>query len=156
MPIHPVAITVRDHVTELVAASAGERSIEVEIEIPSDLMATIDQTVFERVVSNLLTNALRHGDSPVLVTAARQDRHFRIAVQDCGNGVPAEFVDDLFERSAAATRPRARPRLRPRPLDRPLIRPGPRRPRLRGRRTARRPLRARGPVAPRHVVAADG
>jgi signal transduction histidine kinase len=106
--IHPVAITVRDHVTELVAASAGARSTEVEIEIPSDLMATVDQTVFERVVSNLLTNALRHGDSPIRVTAARQDRHFRIAVQDCGKGVPAEFVDNLFERFSRSDEARAR------------------------------------------------
>ena len=108
VPIHPVPIAVREHVEEIVAASAGERSNEVEIEIPNELTARIDQTVFERVVSNLLTNALRHGDSPVLVTAARQDRHFRIAVQDCGNGVPAEFVEDLFERFTRSDEARAR------------------------------------------------
>jgi len=108
VPIHPVSIAVRDEVEELVAASAGERSQEVEIEIPAELTARIDQTVFERVVSNLLTNALRHGDSPVRVTAARQDRHFRIAVEDCGSGVPAEFVEDLFERFTRSDEARAR------------------------------------------------
>jgi signal transduction histidine kinase len=108
VPIHPVPIAVREHVEEIVAASAGERSSEVEIKIPGELTARIDQTVFERVVSNLLTNALRHGDSPVLVTAARQDRHFRIAVQDCGKGVPAEFVADLFERFSRSDEARAR------------------------------------------------
>jgi signal transduction histidine kinase len=108
VPINPVPIAVRVEVEELVAASAGERLKEVEIEIPSELTATMDQTVFERVVSNLLTNALRHGDSPVLVTAARQDRHFRIAVQDCGKGVPAEFVEDLFERFSRSDEARAR------------------------------------------------
>jgi signal transduction histidine kinase len=108
VPINPVPIAVRDEVEELVSASAGARSKEVEIEIPSELTATVDQTVFERVVSNLLTNALRHGDSPVLVTAGRQDRHFRIAVQDCGQGVPAEFVEDLFERFSRSDEARAR------------------------------------------------
>ena len=108
VPIHPVPIAVREHVEEIVAASAGERSGEVEIEIPDQLTARIDQTVFERVVSNLLTNALRHGDSPVVVTAARQDRHFRIAVRDCGKGVPAEFVADLFERFSRSDEARAR------------------------------------------------
>jgi K+-sensing histidine kinase KdpD len=108
VPIHPVPIAVREHLEEIVAASAGERSNEVEIRIPSELTARIDQTVLERVVSNLLTNALRHGDSPVLVTAARHDRHFRIAVQDCGNGVPAEFVADLFERFSRSDEARAR------------------------------------------------
>ncbi len=108
VPIHPLPIAVREHVEEIVAASAGERSNEVEIRIPNELTVRIDQTVLERVVSNLLTNALRHGDSPVLVTAAHQDRHFRIAVQDCGNGVPAEFVDDLFERFSRSDEARAR------------------------------------------------
>ena len=108
VPIHPVPMAVREHVEEIVAASAGDRSNEVEINISNDLTARIDQTVFERVVSNLLTNALRHGDSPVLVTATRLDRHFRIAVQDCGNGVPAEFVDDLFERFSRSDEARAR------------------------------------------------
>ena len=108
VPIHPVPIGVREHVEEIVAASAGERSNEVEIKIPGELTARIDQTVFERVVSNLVTNALRHGDSPVLVTAARQDRHFRIAVQDCGKGVPPEFVGDLFERFSRSDEARAR------------------------------------------------
>ena len=108
VPIHPVPIAVREHVEEIVAASAGERSDEVEVKIPGELTARIDQTVFERVVSNLLTNALRHGDSPVHVTAARQDRHFRIAVQDCGKGVPAEFVADLFERFSRSDEARAR------------------------------------------------
>jgi signal transduction histidine kinase len=108
VPIHAVPIAVREHVEEIVAAAAGERSDEVEIKIPSELTARIDQTVFERVVTNLLTNALRHGDSPVLVTAARRDRHFRIAVQDCGKGVPAEFVEDLFERFSRSDEARAR------------------------------------------------
>ena len=64
VPIQPVPIPVRAEVEELVAASAGGREDEVEIEIPDDLEAVIDQTVFERVVSNLLTNALRHGSRP--------------------------------------------------------------------------------------------
>lgn len=108
VPINPVPIAVRDEVEELAAAAAGLRLKEVEIEIPSDLTAIVDQTVFERVLSNLLTNALRHGDSPVIVSATRQDRHFRIAVQDCGQGVPAEFVEDLFERFSRSDEARAR------------------------------------------------
>jgi len=32
------------------------------------------------------------------VQASRRDRHLRIAVEDRGDGVPAEFVPDLFER----------------------------------------------------------
>jgi signal transduction histidine kinase len=108
VPINPVPIAVRENVEELVAASAGDRSDEVQIEIPAELMAAVDQTVFERVVSNLLTNALRHGAPPVRVTARRKDRHFRIAIEDSGDGVPPGFVQDLFERFSRSEQARAR------------------------------------------------
>ena len=108
VPIQPVLIPVRAEIEDLVAASASGREDEVEIEIPDDLEATIDRTVFERVVSNLLTNALRHGSSPVLVTAAQSDNHFRLTVQDCGEGVPPVFIKDLFERFSRSDEARAR------------------------------------------------
>ena len=106
--IHPVAIPVREHVEELVEASAHGRTDEIRVEIPHELTATVDQAVFDRVVSNLLTNALRHGETPIRVRAERLDRHFRLAVEDSGRGVPADFVDDLFERFSRSDDARAR------------------------------------------------
>jgi len=106
--IHPVPLPVRAEIEELVAASGDGRTDEVEIRIPDDLEAVVDRTVFERVVSNLLTNALRHGGSPIVVTAAQSDRHFRLAVEDSGNGVPPQFVEDLFERFSRSEEARAR------------------------------------------------
>jgi signal transduction histidine kinase len=108
VPIQPTRIPVRAEVEDLVAASASGREDEVEIEIPDDLEALIDKTVFERVVSNLLTNALRHGSSPVVVTAAHSDNHFRLIVEDCGDGVPPRFIKDLFERFSRSDEARAR------------------------------------------------
>ena len=106
--IQPVPISVHAEIEELVTTSAGDRMAEIEIAIPYDLEAVVDRTVFDRVVSNLLTNALRHGASPVLVTAAHNDRHFRVAVEDRGDGVPPRFVDDLFERFSRSDEARAR------------------------------------------------
>jgi signal transduction histidine kinase len=108
VPIKPSRISVKDEVEELVVASAGARATEVDVDIPDDLEAVIDRTVFERVVSNLLTNALRHGGRPIVVTAAQSDRHFRLAVEDGGQGVPPQFVDDLFERFSRSDEARAR------------------------------------------------
>ena len=108
VPIQPTRIPVRAEVEDLVAASASGREDEVEIEIPDELEALIDKTVFERVVSNLLTNALRHGSSPVVVTAAQSDNHFRLIVEDSGDGVPPQFIKDLFERFSRSDEARAR------------------------------------------------
>jgi signal transduction histidine kinase len=108
VPIQPTRIPVRAEIEELVAASASGREDEVEIEIPDDLETLVDRTVFERVVSNLLTNALRHGSSPVVVTAAQSNHHFRLIVEDSGDGVPPVFIKDLFERFSRSDEARAR------------------------------------------------
>jgi signal transduction histidine kinase len=108
VPIRPVPVPVRVELEELVAASAGERADEVEVQISGELEAVVDPTVLERVVSNLLTNALRHGAAPFVVSATRTDRHLRVAVEDRGEGVPQDFVEELFERFSRSETARAR------------------------------------------------
>ncbi len=108
IPLHPVPVPLREQVEELVAASAGDRSDDVEVQIEDELEAVVDPAVLERIVSNLVTNALRHGDAPVVVTANQRDRELRLAVEDRGNGVPGEFVEELFERFSRSDEARAR------------------------------------------------
>ena len=72
----------------------------VELNVAPDLAAVADPTVIDRVLSNLLINAVRHGKPPITVSAERRDRHVRIAVEDCGEGVPPELRPRLFERFA--------------------------------------------------------
>jgi signal transduction histidine kinase len=108
VPIQPVEIPVRAEVEELVATTAPGREEQIEIRISPKLEATMDRTVFDRVVSNLLTNAIRHGAAPVVVAASQVDNHFRLTVRDNGDGVPPHFVDDLFERFSRSDEARAR------------------------------------------------
>jgi signal transduction histidine kinase len=100
--IRPERFEIRSRVRQLVAATAGGRSGDVVVEVPDDAEATADANAFERIVSNLVTNALRYGQPPVTVRLERSDRHLRLAVEDCGPGVPAAFVPDLFERFSRA------------------------------------------------------
>jgi signal transduction histidine kinase len=96
--IDPEVVSVRQRVEELVRSTAGERAGDVHVEVPEDLEASIDLSAFDRILSNLVANALRYGEPPVIVRAEQRDRHFRLAVEDRGPGVPPEFVPDLFER----------------------------------------------------------
>jgi signal transduction histidine kinase len=96
--ITPELFNVRERLEEIVSAAAPERVAEIEVSAPSDLEATADPSALDRIVSNLVTNALRYGSPPVLVNASQHDRHLRISVEDRGEGVPAHFVPDLFER----------------------------------------------------------
>ena len=81
-----------------VRTAAGERAPEVAVEVDPRLRAVVDESVLERVVSNLVVNALRYGEAPVLVRAVQSDRHFRVVVEDAGAGVDPQFVPRLFER----------------------------------------------------------
>ena len=56
------------------------------------------RTLLDRLVTNLVDNALEHGMPPVEIDATRNDRHWIISVRDHGPGIP----DD---RIAAAMKP---------------------------------------------------
>ncbi len=104
---------------EEIAREAIPAGTPLRLNVPRDLAAVIDRLVLDRVLSNLLTNAARYGEPPLLVVAELRDHHLRIAVCDEGRGVPEELQGRLFERFARgddAARQRARAR------DRPLVR----------------------------------
>jgi signal transduction histidine kinase len=96
--IEPRRFPVRARVEELLTTVGGLRTNEIDLAIEPELVATADPAAFDRIVSNLITNALRYGEPPIVVHAERTDNHFRIAIEDRGPGVAPEFVPDLFER----------------------------------------------------------
>jgi signal transduction histidine kinase len=96
--IEPSRIPLRGRVEDIVSLTAGERSDEVEVEVPAGLVAVVDPDAFDRIISNLVANALRYGRAPIRVTAGRANGELQVAVEDRGEGVPSEFVPRLFER----------------------------------------------------------
>jgi signal transduction histidine kinase len=96
--IDPHWIHVRERLDEIVAAAASTSAGTIEVDVDPALEARLDVHAFDRIVSNLVVNALRYGAPPVTITAHQNDRHFRLSVEDRGHGVPPDFVPDLFER----------------------------------------------------------
>jgi signal transduction histidine kinase len=96
--IRPEPIPVRSRVGDLVSALVPEQAASVVLEMPAELEAVADPAAFDRIVSNLVTNACRYGDPPVRIQAEQRDRHFRLAVEDSGAGVDPNFVPQLFDR----------------------------------------------------------
>jgi two-component system, OmpR family, sensor histidine kinase KdpD len=91
------------HADELVSralAGLGEGASRVQIEIePETPPVDVDAAQVERVLANLLENALRyspHG-SRVLVRAEHGATELRLHVIDRGPGLPADERDVLFE-----------------------------------------------------------
>jgi two-component system, OmpR family, sensor histidine kinase MtrB len=91
-------LPVRPRIVELVQSVAGERRDEVVVDVPADLEPHVDATAFDRIVGNLVTNALRYGRTPISIRAVQNDRHFRLSVEDQGDGVAPAFVPKLFDR----------------------------------------------------------
>ena len=86
---------VADVVRGALSASDG-----IELDIPDDLAAVVDPLVLERVVSNLVANAVRYGAPPIRIVAQQRDRHLRIAIEDAGPGIPQELEGRIFDRFA--------------------------------------------------------
>jgi signal transduction histidine kinase len=106
--IEPRKIPVRRRIEEIVELAAGGRTDEVEVQVSPELEAIVDPNAFDRILSNLVTNALRYGKPPIRVTAERENGRLQVAVEDRGEGVSPEFVPRLFERFARSDPARRR------------------------------------------------
>jgi signal transduction histidine kinase len=104
--IVPEQLNVRAEVEEIVRSTAPNPEA-VEVAVAGDAVATVDRNVLDRVIGNLITNAFRYGQPPVIVSAERTDNHLRVTVEDRGVGVPPAFVPDLFERFSRSEASRA-------------------------------------------------
>ena len=76
--------------------------VQVEVQIPTDLIVTVDNERLRRVFENLLSNAVQamaHQSSlrQLTIRAALQEHQVRVDVVDSGPGVPLEIRERLFE-----------------------------------------------------------
>jgi two-component system sensor histidine kinase KdpD len=79
----------------VLAMPGGER---VHLDIPDDLPTVrVDAGLLDRVVANLVDNALRHTAGDVQVTTGMASGHVALHVVDHGPGVPDAVKPSLFE-----------------------------------------------------------
>ncbi len=81
-------------------ATARDRGIVLDMDIPDDLPEVMaDRAQIGHVLANLLSNALKY-TSPggrVTITAKAREEDVCIAVSDTGRGIPAQYLDRVFE-----------------------------------------------------------
>jgi two-component system sensor histidine kinase KdpD len=77
----------------------GPRSVVVDV--PADLpMVEVDASAIERVIANLLHNALKYApsDSYIGLTGRAIDGWLELRVEDDGPGIPARHREQIFHR----------------------------------------------------------
>ncbi|HEY8647614.1 MAG TPA: ATP-binding protein [Gaiellaceae bacterium] len=100
--VKPQELDLRQRLEDVVAVAAGARLAEVRVEVIGPVVAVVDPSILDHIVTNLVTNALRYGQAPVLVSAVIDDGQVRISVEDAGPGVAFEIEETLFERFTRA------------------------------------------------------
>ncbi len=101
--LHGETVDVRTTITQAVAsvrAVADRAGTPLELDLPAgEVLAEIDPRRVERIVRNLLTNALDHGEGhPVQMTVAADEKAVAVLVRDHGVGLQHGQQDLVFTR----------------------------------------------------------
>ena len=95
----PVAPVIASSIRSM-EAEARSRHVTLAADVDNDVIARFAPDKVERVLMNLLTNALRHTptDGAVAVRVEPHAGEVRVAVEDTGEGLGAEARERMFER----------------------------------------------------------
>jgi signal transduction histidine kinase/CheY-like chemotaxis protein len=98
--IEPRDFSVRRFLERIVAehsAEARHRRLRLDL-IGSEALVRTDPRLLERIVRNLLSNALRYTPTGlVLVAIRKRPTRLRLEVRDSGIGIPREKLAEIFE-----------------------------------------------------------
>jgi len=97
------AVSTRDLLTTAVRELRPQieaKGLELRVDAPVDLpWVMVDRLQIERVISNLVINALRHTKSGEIgISAQQRDSHVAVSIADTGSGIPAEYLPHIFDK----------------------------------------------------------
>jgi signal transduction histidine kinase len=102
MEFMPEKLNLRDKIThsiEVVSESAHRKGIEIDISVADDLQVLADNHMFEAMIRNLVSNAVKftHSGGKISVSAQPdQNNCVEIKISDSGIGMKPELKDRLF------------------------------------------------------------
>jgi heavy metal sensor kinase len=79
---------------------ADESGIKIRTQLAGECWAEVDRTQIERMLSNLLSNALKFTprDGFITVSALETPDTIQLVVEDTGRGIPPEYLPHIFDR----------------------------------------------------------
>jgi signal transduction histidine kinase len=106
MEINMTSFDVLDLIDRIIArytaiTMAEEKAVQVEVD-PGAGRITCDQGLLDRILTNILSNAIKHshpnGEISIQVTPAKERRGVLFSVRDFGEGIPKESQERIFEK----------------------------------------------------------
>ncbi|WP_160879464.1 PAS domain S-box protein [Nocardioides flavescens] len=102
---HSISTTLRPEPLDLAklardtVATMGSASELARIDLPdAPVMVLVDRAAMERVVTNLVGNAMKYSASdPIAVDVHSTEQSVRLTVSDQGRGIPEEDLDTIFD-----------------------------------------------------------
>ena len=76
------------------------KGLKLSVDAPVTLpWVMVDRLQIERVVSNLVVNALRHTkQGEIKISAEQRDNYVAVSIQDTGSGIPSEYLPHIFDK----------------------------------------------------------
>lgn len=78
-------------------SALSSRSIGFEVDVPSGIEAAVDTEAFTKIVSNLLSNAMKHAATCVRLSAEVCGGLLRVTVENDGDVIPPSMRESIFE-----------------------------------------------------------
>ncbi len=91
------AMTTVTDVTAQLGLIADAKDIELRVNGPGSLPVTADPAQLNRVLQNVITNAIRHAPEGDVIDIEVDSGESRISVLDGGDGFPPDFVEEAFQ-----------------------------------------------------------
>ncbi len=96
---------------DLFETAAEDQAIELKVHADDSCMVSGDQTRLQRVIANLLDNAIKYtpANGRVVVSVSQRGNKVDVSIEDTGIGIPKEDLDHVFDRFYRGDKSRSLP-----------------------------------------------
>ena len=94
--VHADAVKIVSKTIARFSPSAEVEKIKLNVSLPESLYADVDVEMFIKMVSNLLSNALKHADTTINVNLLRSGNELMLSVSNDGDVIPEDMSEKIF------------------------------------------------------------
>lgn len=76
---------------------ARQKGLELSIDFPDNLYALVDSEGLTKIISNMLTNAIKYSKTYIRIRLCAEDSNLRLSVCNDGHIVPTEMREEIFK-----------------------------------------------------------